>query len=517
MSLATLIAQGGPRVSAPDIAGGLMEGAQSGRQAGIQQLQAQGYGLSNLADQVKLQQAQQAQADAQLQREQMNANTTVGPDGPVLNQSGYLSGLAQKGAAPIAYSEQVRLKAADLAAQNVKIENAQNAIKRRTQLLSGVQNPMQLAAVIPELEKQGVDVSEIRSIPFRTDWKQVLDGMIQQGLTHSERMDQMKLDLAKQAATLDWQKADAEHGYKQQQFGLTEAQQAEAARHNKAVEGIDWYKAMHPASTMVPGIQPGGQPSPLALAVIQGRVDPKTLSMKQRTQITQEALTVDPTFDLNRASQAATARQDFAKGKEHDQVQGLNMLAEHLQALKDASVGMGGLVSSAVKSIGGSAVSGDVSRFKQAREAVVGELSKLYKGGMPADKEIERVLDNISQVATPTARAAAIDEGIKLVGGRLIAKRQQLNSLSGMDPNITILSPRTKEIFAKNGHGDLAEMDRWDPSGVTPLSQFTPGFNQGSATASAPTITSKAQYDALPAGAAYTDANGAPHVKGGAK
>lgn len=256
MSLAALIAQGGPRVSAPDIAGGLMEGAQYGRQAGLLRLQAQGVGLSNLADEVKLQQLQQAQADAQLQRDQMNRNTTMGANGPELNRQGYLSGLAQGGAAPMAYAEQGRFGAQDAAAQVAKIEKAQGEIKRRTQLLSGIKSPMQLAAVIPELEKQGVDVSEIRQIPFRTDWQTALDGMIQQGLSHSERMDQMKQALAEQNTTLAWETADAERGYKRQQFEMDDRRQTEIERNNRAGTSLDWYKAKNPAATSTAGGKP---------------------------------------------------------------------------------------------------------------------------------------------------------------------------------------------------------------------------------------------------------------------
>jgi len=256
MSLAELIAQGGPLVSAPDIAGGLMEGAQYGRQAGLNRLEAQGLGLSNLADEVKLQQLQQVQADAQLQRDQINQNTTMGTNGPELNRQGYLSGLVQGGAAPMAYAEQGRFGAQDAAAQVAKIEKAQGEIKRRTQLLSGIKSPMQLAAAIPELEKQGVDVSEIRQIPFRTDWQMALDGMIQQGLSHSERMDMMKQSLAEQAATLDWQKADVDLQYKREGTKLDQARLAETIRNNKAGTAVDWYRAQNPAATSTAGGKP---------------------------------------------------------------------------------------------------------------------------------------------------------------------------------------------------------------------------------------------------------------------
>ena len=243
MSLAALIAQGGPRISAPDIAGGIMEGAQSGRQAGLQRIQAQGLGLSNLADQIKLQQAQQAQADAELQRNLMNQATTMGPNGPQLDRQSYLAGLATGGAAPLAYSEQSRLAAQDAAAQAAKIEAAQKEITRRTQLLQGVKSPMQLAAVIPELEKQGVDVSEIRQIPFRRDWREALDGMIQQGLSHKDRMDEIKMQLDQQASTLDWQKADVAREQAQRDEAYRQAQLAETTRAHRAGEAVDWYNA----------------------------------------------------------------------------------------------------------------------------------------------------------------------------------------------------------------------------------------------------------------------------------
>jgi hypothetical protein len=228
-----------------------------GRQAGLQRLQAQGLGLSNLADEAKLQQIQQAQADAALQRDQMNRNTTMGPNGPILNQQGYLSGLAQGGAAPMAYAEQGRFGAQEAAAQAAKIEKAQGEIKRRTQLLSGIKSPMQLAAAIPELEKQGVNVEEIRQIPFRSDWRQALDGMIQQGLSHSERMEQLKQSLAEQAATLDWQKADVDQQYKRTGAALDQAKLDETIRNNKAGTAVDWYKAQNPVALQGTKAPPG--------------------------------------------------------------------------------------------------------------------------------------------------------------------------------------------------------------------------------------------------------------------
>ena len=105
MSIMDLIARSSGRVDLPDFAGALMEGAQSGRLAGLQNLQAEGLRqqakqqtLANLA-------TQQTQDDLTRQREAMGANTTYGDEGPILNQAGYLSQLAKSGAVPLAYGE----------------------------------------------------------------------------------------------------------------------------------------------------------------------------------------------------------------------------------------------------------------------------------------------------------------------------------------------------------------------------------------------------------------------------
>ena len=65
------------------------------------------------------------------------------------------------------------------------------------------------------------------------------------------------------------------------------------------------------------------------------------------------------------------------------------------------------------------------------------------------------------------------------------------------------------EIGSRADRGDFIE----GKVGVRP--PVGGGKSSGPAPSSAPTITSQAQYDALPKGAHYVDSNGKPHVKGG--
>ena len=451
MSLAALIAQGGPRVSAPDIAGGLMEGAQYGRQAGLQRLQAQGAGLSNLADQVKLQQLQQAQADAQLQRDQMNRNTTMGANGPELNRQGYLSGLAQGGAAPMAYAEQGRFGAQDAAAQVAKIDKAQGEIKRRTQLLSGIKSPMQLAAVIPELEKQGVDVSEIRQIPFRTDWQTALDGMIQQGLSHSERMDFMKQSLAEQAAALDWQKADVDLQYKREGAELDQARLAETIRNNKAGAAVDWYRAQNPAATSTAG----GKPPTGYRYTANGDL---------------EAIPGGP----------ADAK---AQALANQRASGSTDVAASIATLRDAydRLEAGGGITSTKK--------GALSNVLAAgSSSTVGQML-----GRAAGSKNQSARNDIAM-----SRPALLGALMKATG--MSAKQMDSNAelklwlATATDPTLDVESNRRA----------LDALERKYMSGATPAGPATPA-----------TVTSQAQYDALPAGTEYVDGNGVPHVKRG--
>ena len=234
-----LIARSSGRVDLPDFAGALMEGAQSGRLAGLQNLQAEERRqqieqntLANLA-------GKQAQADIAAQREAMGANTTYGDEGPILNQAGYLSQLAKSGAVPMAYNEQSRLKASQIAAEQAKIDKAQKEIERRTQILGGIKSPMQLAAAIPEMEKAGINVEGLRSLPFQRNWKEELDGLVNMGLTHKERLDQARLSLDEQKNTLEWNRADVDQQYKRDQTGI-----------DREKLKVDWYKAMNPAAVI---------------------------------------------------------------------------------------------------------------------------------------------------------------------------------------------------------------------------------------------------------------------------
>ena len=436
MALADLIAQSSGRIALPDFAGAAIEGAQAGRLAGMQRLQAdderqqiQQRTLANLA-------AQQQQADIAAQREAMGANTTYGDEGPILNQAGYLSQLAKSGAVPMAYSEQSRLKASQIAAEQAKIDKAQKAIERRTQILGGIKSPMQLAAAIPEMEKMGVNVEGLRALPFQRNWKEELDNLVNMGLTHKERLDQAKQSLDEQKNTLEWNKADVQQQYQRDT-------QAETGRHNKASESIDWYRAKNPASTMAPS---GGKP-PQGYrytangdleAIPGGPADAKKIALDEK------------------AKQGAQKANDFAD-------MGLNVIDQLI-----ASPGLGGVVG----------IRGKIPTIPGTDAAKSNALAEQLEG------------QAFLQAFQSLKGAGAITETEGKKASAAIARLNRSQS-------------KTDYVQALNElRGILVETK------ARAAEKVNPG-------ASLPTVTSQAQYDALPNGAEYNDASGTYHKKGG--
>lgn len=439
MAIADLIAQTNGRLDVPDFAGALMEGAQAGRSAGWQNLQAEEQRqqtkqrtLANLA-------TQQTQDDLTRQREAMGANTTYGAAGPELNEAGYLSQLAKSGAVPLAYGEQARFRASQIAAEQAKIDKAQKEIERRTQILGGIKSPMQLAAAIPEMERMGVNVDQLRTLPFQRNWKEEIESLMNIGLTHKERLDQAKQSLDEQKNVLEWNKADIDQQYKRDTFGLSERQFQETQRANKAREGIDWAQ-MNQAKATADKAPSGYRytASGDLEAIPGGPADAKKIALDEKAKA---------------VAQKAT---DFAD-------MGLNVIDQLI-----TSPGLGGIVGirGKIPTIPGT----DAAKSNALAEQLEGQaflqaFQSLKGAGAITETEGKKASAAIARLNRSQSKTDYV---------------QALNELRG-------ILVETKSRAAEKA---------------------IPG-------ASAPTVTSQAEYDALPSGSRYVDASGAPHVKGG--
>lgn len=432
MAIADLIAQTNGRLAVPDFAGALMEGAQAGRSAGLQSLlaedqrqQTKQQTLANLA-------TQQTQDDLTRQREAMGANTTYGAAGPELNEAGYLSQLAKSGAVPLAYGEQARFRTSQIAAEQAKIDKAQKEIERRTQILGGIKSPMQLAAAIPEMERMGVNVDQLRALPFQRNWKEEIESLMNIGLSHKERLDQAKQTLEEQRAAVEQGRADWQKEYQAGQLGL-----------DKQKLAVDWYKAKNPPALVTGAMvrPPQGYrytASGDLEAIPGGPADAKKIALDEKAKA---------------GVQKAT---DFAD-------MGLNVIDQLI-----TSPGLGGIVG----------IRGKIPTIPGTDAAKSNALAEQLEG------------QAFLQAFQSLKGAGAITETEGKKASAAIARLNRSQS-------------KTDYVQALNElRGILVETK------ARAAEKAVPG-------ASAPTVTSQAEYDALPNGSRYVDASGAPHVKGG--
>ena len=259
MSLADLIARGGAVAQAPSLADAAMEGIQAGQGFQANRLRMQGMEQANQASRLANLAAQQQQGDLAAVREAQNRATSYTPEGGVsLNRGNYLSSLVQGGRGGIALTEQARLLHDDATAKEAQIAQVRSQHKALSDVLYGVKGPLDFAAALPVLEKMGVDISDLRSAPFRTDWRDILEAQINQGLDLDQKLKIAEAQAKKQKDDAAASLAILGFNLDQQKFGLSQAQAAETTRHNRAMEGIDWYKAKNPASVLTDVKAPAG-------------------------------------------------------------------------------------------------------------------------------------------------------------------------------------------------------------------------------------------------------------------
>jgi hypothetical protein len=108
------------------------------------------------------------------------------------------------------------------------------------------------------------------------------------------------------------------------------------------------------------------------------------------------------------------------------------------------------------------------------------------------------------------------------------AVMHDLNPSPGMDPNAlrdmisrgaktaqySLDSAKRVPAYLHAGK-DANQFNSWNQEHFPMQTETQPTRPGQTSSGAAPTITSQVQYDALPKGAKYADANGKPHIKGG--
>ncbi len=241
--------------------------------------------------------------------------------------------------------------------------------------------------------------------------------------------------------------------------------------------------------------------SPAAQMAVDGRMDPATLRMMLRSTpgLLGQIQRADPQFDEATMDNRFNTLKDFSNTsntKAGGQVLALNTLVHHADlymqtadALKNGTFVPGNAVYNAVASAFGSAPPTQanlVARF------FAGETGKVATGGVPAEGEINGILKNLGSSASPDQIKGAGQTLLQIAAGRMIPLKERVDQAK-IGNVVQVLGPDAKGILARRG---------FDPNTLAPAGAATP-----------PLVSTKAQYDAVPSGATYTEPDGKTYRK----
>ena len=254
------------------------------------------------------------------------------------------------------------------------------------------------------------------------------------------------------------------------------AAQAEAARHNRVMEG-QGAERIGLAGTAAAGGAAGtpafGQGSDvhgadylktlpteqqaMVKALAEGR-QPWPSSFALRTpywqDLMQKVYNYDPSFDTAQASNNARVkvRQDFTSGTSAKQVNAINTVVGHLselsdkaEALNNSPVQFVNAVKNFVKTQAGAP---EVTNFNTAKKAVADELTRVWRQAGGAESDIKSWQTSLDAANSPTQ----LRQAFSTIGGLLESKLQALQTQYGQGMGINdvqMISPSARKALDK--------------------------------------------------------------------
>jgi hypothetical protein len=255
---------------------------------------------------------------------------------------------------------------------------------------------------------------------------------------------------------------------------------------------------------LLPGVNPDAVPKIQSAPVVQGTsIKPADLTVQQETAkesiaqqklVSEQYVQTQKTDALIRAAQretAALANNPRMTGPGSEVAQALAKIRTFVTGKPPDSLVDLGTLNKVLLQMGAQ----NVRQALDGQKITQAEFMKLLGEGNP---NTEQPLATVNKLLTYAA--AQNDYDMRFNRTKQIALQRGANPI-GIDGALAGMPGADR--------GDYVE----GKVGVRP--SITPPARPGQTTSGAPAITSQAQYDALPKGAKYTDANGKPHVKGG--
>jgi len=105
----------------------------------------------------------------------------------------------------------------------------------------------------------------------------------------------------------------------------------------------------------------------------------------------------------------------------------------------------------------------EIAEFEAAASALSGELTKVFRGNLTAEADIDRWLSVLDINMTPEQHEAAQNQIVQLMLGRIGALTQKYEQGMGYDKDIPFLTPQSRKVFEDIGI-DPNQIDYVDPN-----------------------------------------------------
>ena len=164
----------------------------------------------------------------------------------------------------------------------------------------------------------------------------------------------------------------------------------------------------------------------------------------------------NPDYDQTQYGTKTGIRKDFTTGTSGKLIRNINTATGHLDQLNQASdlldPSQFPALNKIANTLGFQVGSDKMTNFNTIKNAVVGELSSIYKGtGAATDAEIEHVGQTVMAANSPEQLKGFISQSIHLMNSRLEALGFQYENGIGAPADFQVISPSSQKVFQKYG------------------------------------------------------------------
>lgn len=163
----------------------------------------------------------------------------------------------------------------------------------------------------------------------------------------------------------------------------------------------------------------------------------------------------DPTYDETQYATRAALRKNFTSGDYSKQINSFTQATHHLGMLDTAIDALDNHNWQLLNTIGNAyhvQMGADAqTNFESIKNAVAGELSKVFKGGIASDPEIAAQNKTLNVNQSPKQLHGAVQTYIGLMRGKLASLDDTYQRGMGKPADFKIISPDTENIFNRLG------------------------------------------------------------------